>query len=192
MIKNKLYKMNVLNNHKTFKNENIGYVSEFCCPDLFKITNSKTVSKQIKIIEKVAKNLAKEKSNIILFTGNITSNYFLYKFFVTSLSKYTKIYSPNKKYIFVLGSYEIMPFKNLGVHKIVEKYKNFLNENGMFLLYNSIFYELPNRKCKTMEFSQLQYNRNSNITSKLKFSDFVIFGSTGFAGYNGKKNFKCT
>lgn len=122
--------------------------------------------------------------SIILIGGDVASDFSVFKLFV-QLLRQTNYYV---KVIFTLGNHELWEFQGESLDIIVQKYKNLLLENNMYLLQNEILY--INDKDDIINISQQELNNltDKDIKQKLRTARIVLFGGFGFSGYNQEFN----
>lgn len=162
-------------------------------------------------IEKMADSLLSRISlfdlgnKIILIGGDVSCELSIFKDFVKCLKKKIRIkkqefkneegkyypgllgYSATRQVVFVLGNHEFWPFKGKKTSEIIEQYRKILNKAGMFLLDNSlIFFE--EEKAIELSSDQIEKLSATEILDCAKKAKEIIFGGTGFSGYNKKFN----
>ena len=115
-------------------------------------------------------------------------NFFCLKCLLKCLKR-RQINRTGKKYfVFVLGNHELWGFPELSIEQIVEKYRVLLQENGMYLLQNDLFYMNEIDDVGIIFYDELMHLNNKDIMEKLRCTRIAILGGLGFSGYNYKFN----
>lgn len=124
---------------------------------------------------------------VVLIGGDVSSNFNLYKFFITRLRKTIRRNQIKADFVFILGNHELWSFPDKPLVDIVAIYRNLITENGMYLLHNSIIYKSEG---KINEISEEQLNtiKNNELFEKVKQARIIVFGGTAFAGKNDEFN----
>lgn len=113
---------------------------------------------------------------------------FLFEMFVKMLKKAADKSYGKKYFVFVLGNHELWGFPELSIEQIVEKYRVLLQENGMYLLQNDLFYMNEIDDVGIIFYDELMHLNNKDIMEKLRCTRIAILGGLGFSGYNYKFN----
>ena len=185
-----------IDNDIFFKDDiRISYISDLHL--MHKIKNAKCKSKEdvIYIIQKIIDNILPKMSRITLIGGDVSSEFSVFELFVKMLRKSAdKLYGGyeqllgKRNFIFVLGNHEFWDFPGMSIEEIVKKYRTVLQENGMYLLQNDLFYKNEFDDMGVIPYDELIQLENSAISKKLRCTRLVIFGSLGFSGYNEEFN----
>ena len=160
---------------------------------MHKIQNAKCKSKEdiIFTIQKVVGSIVNESlmDDIVLIAGDVSSDFSIFKLFIKLLKKADSMseFGPHT-FLFVLGNHELWDFPDLPFEQVVEKYRMLLQENGMYLLHNDLFYMNEFNDMGIIPFNDLKNLNNSVILDKLKCARLAILGGLGFSGYNEKFN----
>lgn len=211
IIKNEIETKDWLLKEQKYGYEDNGYAKVYYISD---IHLPQKIEKGLFMTDKIEKmadsllariSLLDSGNKIILIGGDVSCELSIFKDFVKCLKKKIRIkkqefkngegkyypgllgYSATIKVVFVLGNHEFWPFKWKKTSEIIEQYRKILNKAGMFLLDNSlIFFEEE----KAIELSSDQIERLSatEILDCAKKAKEIIFGGTGFSGYNKKFN----
>ena len=170
--------------------EKVYYISDIHILHAIKETYCRSKEDVIYIIKKIVNNIAEDinqTNSLLLIGGDISSDFEIFQIFVKQLSfilpKFTTV-------VFTLGNHELWSFQGVSLDKIVEEYRKYLDQYGMYLLQNDILYkdkECVARSSKAIQ--QIKYNdlcemSNSQISELLRSSRYVIVGGLGFSGYN--------
>ena len=126
--------------------------------------------------------------NILLFGGDISSEFKLYCLFVKILRKTLDERKMRAKVIFTLGNHELWEFPHESFDAIVEMYSAFLAENNMFLLQNNILYLDENREIQCINAADILSMTKIEIRNKIIRARIVLFGGLAFSGYNADFN----
>ena len=171
------------------KYNRISYISDLHL--MHKIEKAKCKSKEdmIYILQKNIDNILHEcNTTITLIGGDISSEFFLFEMFVKMLKKAADKSYGKKYFVFVLGNHELWGFPELSIEQIVEKYRVLLQENGMYLLQNDLFYMNEIDDVGIIFYDELMHLNNKDIMEKLRCTRIAILGGLGFSGDNYKFN----
>lgn len=137
------------------------------------------------ILQKIVGTIVQESCGITLIGGDVSSDFSLFELFVKLLahSAYGR-----QTFLFVLGNHEFWEFPDLSVEQITDKYRKLLEEHGMSLLQNDLFYENEVDDHGIIPYAELEQMTNAELTEKLRCSRLVVFGGTGFSGCNTEFN----
>lgn len=161
--------------------ERIYYISDLHLMHLLRNRKCETKNDIIRIARKLANTLAEETDyyDIILINGDISLDFSVFKIFVTALSEY------ERTIVFTLGNHDLWSCPNSTVDQISKKYRTLLTQNNMYLLHNEILYftELGSspKRITEHEISKLS---ETELRNRVRTSRLVLFGGTGFSGYN--------
>ncbi|WP_373153934.1 metallophosphoesterase [Clostridium sp. AUH-JLR23] len=172
--------------------QRVQYISDLHL--MHKLQNACCQSKEdiLYVIKKIANTIALEAGNILLINGDVSSDFTIFKLFVKSLSY---ALDKNTTVVFTLGNHELWDFPKLEIDQIVTKYRNLLNEYGMYLLHNDLLYKEsntpfsnPNTATHLIKYHDLCQMDKKQISVLLRSARYVILGGLGFSGYNTKFN----
>lgn len=172
--------------------ERVYYISDLHI--MHKLKNARCQSKEdiVYVIKKLCDNIADEAGNLLLINGDVSSDYEIFKLFVMSLSK---AINKNTVVAFTLGNHELWSFPKLEIDQIVAKYRNLLNDYGMYLLHNDLFYaetiiSFDRHRTLThlIKYSDICQMNKRNLSNLLRSARYVILGGLGFSGYNKQFN----
>lgn len=173
----------------------ISYISDLHL--MCRIINAGCISKKdaIYIIQKIIDDILRESNKLTLIGGDVSSDFSVFEMFVRRLRKSadslyerSEIFFEKRNFIFVLGNHELWNFPGLSVKQIAEKYRAVLQENGMYLLHNELFYENESNDMGVIPYNELIQLDNSSISAKLRCTRLAILGGLGFSGYNEEFN----
>ena len=74
------------------------------------------------------------------------------------------------------------------MEEIVSKYRAVLEENGMYLLHNDLFYRNEYDDVNIISYDELTQLDNSTILKMMRHTRLAILGGLGFSGYNEEFN----
>ena len=141
-----------------------------------------------KLIDKLLENVSKYGENIILIGGDTASNFSLFKLFVKQLRVTLDEYRSDIQVVFILGNHELWDFAEFSFDEIVEKYKNVLTKNRMYLLQNNLIFKDCREGIKIIDESQLKRISKEQLVEQLKYARLIFFGGLAFAGRNADFN----
>jgi predicted MPP superfamily phosphohydrolase len=131
----------------------------------------------------------KRTFDVLLIGGDTTSNPLLFKMFVDILgSQIKKRHTSSIKVVFVLGNHEFCPFQSKTAEEINGYYRNLIQENGMFLLDDSLLAFDDDGSGKEIPADVLLRLTKDELQALTGKSRVLIFGGTGFAGFNDDFN----
>ena len=166
----------------------IFYVSDLHL--MHRIQNAGCKSKEdiIYLIQKIIDIIIEESEELVLVGGDVSSDFSIFELFVKLLRDSLQKRKKKTKFIFILGNHELWSFPEFTLEQIVKKYRILLDENGMYLLNNEIFYENECDQIGVISYNELTILNNEMISEKLRCSRLVILGGVGFSGYNEEFN----
>ena len=136
-------------------------------------------------LQKIVDTIVQESCGITLIGGDVSSNFSLFDLFVKLLAH--SAYG-SQTFLFVLGNHEFWEFPDLSVEHITDKYRKLLEEHGMYLLQNDLFYKNEFDDMGIIPYAELEQMTNAELTERLRCSRLVVFGGTGFSGCNVEFN----
>lgn len=188
---------NVSNDDSMFwKDDNrISYISDLHLMHRIKNAGCKSVEDIIYVMQKIIDNILMESNTITLIGGDVASEFSIFELFIKMLRKsvdelYEKwgVFWKKRNFIFVLGNHELWNFTGTPMEQIVEKYRMLLQENGMYLLHNDLFYKNESDDMGVIPYSDLINLNELTLLDKLRCARLVILGGLGFSGYNEEFN----
>lgn len=161
---------------------NIAYISDLHI--VHKICNLKTKNEQVFALRKMIEGLFEESNpGILLIGGDIASDYSVFMLFIKMLKQYIDNHCIYSCVVFVLGNHELWPFKGFSINQIVDKYRQVLSENGMYLIHNELLCFEYGRHFIIPE-EELLASSTYELRNKVLRSSVIILGGNGFSGYN--------
>lgn len=165
---------------------NIAYISDIHI--VHKICNLKTRNEQFFALRKIIEGLFEESEpGILLIAGDISSDFDIFVRFIKLLRQYIDNHSTYTRVVFVLGNHELWPFKGLKMEQIVDKYRQVLSEQGMYLIHNEILCFEYGRQFIISEDELLEASA-FDLRNKVLRANIVILGGNGFSGCNKEFN----
>ena len=163
------------------KSQRISYISDLHL--MHRLNNAKCKSENdiIYVIQNIIDNIVSESSDLLLIGGDVASDFYIFKLFVTRMKMSLK------KVVFILGNHELWDFPGKTLGEIIEIYKNLIEENGMYFIHNDLLYEDSGRLNK-ITYEEMIKKDKKQIRNQLRCARLVIFGGIGFSGYNIKFN----
>lgn len=168
--------------------QEVGYISDIHL--MHKIQNAGCRSKEdvFSVVQKIVNMIAKDAKDLLLIGGDVASDFELFQLFVEMLDEALQ----KTTVIFVLGNHELWSFSGFTIDEIVLKYRNFLENYGMYLLHNDLLYYKEciglNENFHLIKYDELSQISNEEISECLRNSRYVILGGLGFSGYNEEFN----
>lgn len=157
---------------------------------MHRIQNAKCRSKEdiIYVIQQIVNTIADETGSLLLINGDVASDFNIFKLFVKILSH---TLHNSIQVVFTLGNHELWSFPNLQIDQIVSEYRKLLDQYGMHLIHNDLFYISDNNSIDShykntfiIKYHELCQMNKTEILNRLKCARFVILGGLGFSGYN--------
>ena len=188
------------------RGEVIYYVSDLHL--LHKIDHAKCISENDKIyvVQKLIDGLLQNaqwysKHDIILIGGDTSSDFNLFRLFVSLLQKSCNQKNYHPIIIFILGNHELWDWGDTALSEIYAKYINLLTENGMHLLQNNLLYlydeddeteanyvRVGKTSVGTISEKELQELSPQTLRERVRRARTILFGGIGFSGYNESFN----
>jgi len=120
----------------------------------------------------------------LLIGGDTTSYLNLFDEFIAMLSDSVSKKINTIKIIFVLGNHETWPFSSGTLDAIYDHYRQALANNGFILLQNELLCFDDLGHASKISADDLQNQSKEEIRERTKQSRILIFGGTGFSGYD--------
>lgn len=172
--------------HRGFYSKELGvcYISDLHLLHRIKNAKPRSYSDVLYIIDRIAATIADETGSMLLIDGDVSSFYSYFKIFVSRLKiALERRCKSSTKVIFTLGNHELWDFPGYSLDKIVNKYKNCLSENGMFLLQNNILYS-EGFGWYTISAREISETSAQEIRQRLRKASIILFGGIAFSGCN--------
>lgn len=162
----------------------ISYISDLHLLHRIQNSNCKTENDVFLLLDRIAEKITSNSDRIILIAGDTSSDFVIFELFLEALKKHNSYHT----IVFVLGNHELWPFEGKSLEEISSIYKETINKYGMYLLDNSILYEIPLEYYRS-EFRELSSSDFKTLSKKELRSLFsstrtIIFGGSAFSGYN--------
>ena len=175
------------------------YITDIHLMHRIKNAEGKTEEDILYIISKTVQSITdsiKEYRAILLIGGDTCCNFSLFGMFCKMLGK--RIKEKGHTVIFILGNHEYWNNSNIetwrqnDIHSIVNRYRQVIEENGMYLLHNDIMYKddvkgwttITENEMLTLMDTANVHEVKSAINDALRGSRITILGGTGFSGNN--------
>lgn len=168
--------------------DRIAYISDIHLLHRYNLSNSVTLEDQEFINRSISSTIINDtpKTRIKLLGGDISSDYEIYKTFISSLSKCDKQEHSfsHSNIFFTLGNHELWPFAGEKLDHIEDTYRELLSEHDMYLVHNDLYYYEGYCSPSRISFQELQLMEAEELRNKLRSASLIIFGGTGFSGLN--------
>lgn len=179
--------------------QSINYISDIHLIHKIRNTKCKTKEDIIVLINKIAADIKAGlaydwqkniNADMLLIGGDVSSDFELFKLFVEALNRVFSIGRRNRNIniIFILGNHEFWSFPESTVEEIVGKYRSVIENNGMKLLQNDLFYKNEDDECGVISYDELNILDEEELSNILKCTRVAILGGVGFSGYNKEFN----
>ena len=166
----------------------ISYISDLHLIHKIKKAGCKSKEDVVFTIKKIIDDILAESTKLTLVGGDVSSEFSIFELFVKMLRKSVKSLGIRRDFIFILGNHELWNFPGFSLKEIVDKYRIVLNENGMYLLHNDLFYRNESDDMGIIPYGELIQSDNQAILEKLRCARLVILGGIGFSGCNEEFN----
>ena len=166
----------------------ITYISDLHLMHRIKNAGCKSKLDVVYTIKNIVDGILDENAQLTLIGGDVSSDFSIFVLFVEMLRYYSKEVYWKRDFIFVLGNHELWGFPELSLDEIVDKYRTVLEENGMYLLHNDLFYRNEENEIGIIPYAELIQLDNQVILDKLKCTRLLVLGGMGFSGYNKEFN----
>lgn len=168
----------------------VSYISDLHLMQRIKNAGCKSMEDVIFILQKIIDNIVNERTQLILFGGDVSSDFSIFELFVKMLRQSVNshyLYG-RSDFIFVLGNHELWDFPEIPFEETIDKYRTVLKKNGMYLLQNDLFYMNEYDNIGIIPYDELIQSDNHAILEKLRCTRLVILGGIGFSGQNEEFN----
>ena len=159
----------------------IYYISDLHLYHFLKNKKAKSKPDIIRLIRELVSTIIHEscKDSIILINGDTSLDFTIFQLFVMELGRYSRTV------VFTIGNHDIWSCPNDTFDQLSEKYRDFLQTYGMFLLQNDVlFFNDFEQQPERISENELNVLTVEELRSRVKLARLILFGGTGFAGYN--------
>lgn len=125
---------------------------------------------------------------VILIGGDTSSDFELFRLFISLLKKSLGGVREKTKVIFLLGNHELWGFPDCSFEETVKKYEKVIHEQGMYLLQNELLYRGDDLVLRKITAEELMTLTKAEIRERTKTARLLIFGGLAFSGYNEEFN----
>lgn len=166
----------------------ISYISDIHIMHRLKQMNATRKEDVVLEIKSIVESIVSQMTDILLIGGDISSDYNIFRLFIEQLKRAVKKSDKDTVIFFVLGNHEFWSFENTDINKIIKKYCSLINNTRMVLLYNAIIYRDHEKRYHILTEKDLLIISNEEIRNRTRTADIIIYGGTGFSGYNRERN----
>ena len=161
--------------------ERIYYISDIHLYHLLKNKRIKSKSDVIKIIRDLVSSIVQESDtdSIILINGDTSLKFSVFQLFTSELARY------HRTVIFTIGNHDMWSCPDDTIDQLSERYRAVLKSKDMYLLQNDVlfFYEFDQPPEHISE-QEIIDSTEEKLRDRIKLARLILFGGTGFAGYN--------
>lgn len=165
--------------------DSIAYLSDLHLLHRFAANHCKTNEDCQYVLRKICRTIKNDSSEVCLIGGDISSDFSVFRSFVSNLATY---HNPdrfiNTQLFFTIGNHELWAFPNNALSETVSKYRSVLQENGMYLVQNNLYYYSCEGGWKEVPTNELESISEKELRNKTRGAFLIIFGGMGFAGNN--------
>lgn len=157
---------------------------------MHRLKNAKCKSKNdvLYVMQNIVNNIANEAGSLLLIGGDVALEFSIFKLFIGMLKQKLENRQIRTEVVFILGNHELWSFSGKSIEEISDIYRKHIEENGMHFIQNDLLYEDYNNKLCRIEYSVLSSLDVKQLRNQLRSTRLVIFGGTGFSGYNEEFN----
>ena len=171
------------------KCQRVDYISDIHLMHRIKNAGCRSKEDVEYVVQKIVDAIASKAGRLLLIGGDVASDFEVFQLFVKLLHRslshqYTSV-------VFTLGNHELWSFPNYTIDEIVIKYRNLIEEYGMYLLHNDILYKNDQVHfygsdigMHLIKYYDLCRMNEEQISDRLRNARYVILGGLGFSGYN--------
>lgn len=174
------------------KCQRVHYISDIHLMHRIQNAGCRTKEDIMYVIQKIVDTIANEAGSLLLIGGDVASDFEVFQLFVKMLSNTLR---RSTVVVFILGNHELWSFSDFKIDEIVSKYRNLLDEHGMYLLHNDILYKEdtglladPNTGVYLIKYDELSRMSDQQVSKQLRSARYVILGGMGFSRYNKEFN----
>lgn len=179
-----------------FNGELVYYITDLHLMHRIQNAGCKSEDDMIYVIQNIINSFVKyigmgiQSENLLLIGGDTASEFYVFKLFVEKLKQSLDSCWKTKKtrVVFILGNHELWDVPELSLDQTVEKYRELINENGMYLLQNELLYKNESNDICVISYKDLCGLNEETLENQLRCSRIVILGGIAFSGYNKKFN----
>lgn len=124
----------------------------------------------------------------LLIGGDVASDYTIFSLFIRHLAERRRFYRDQTNIVFVLGNHELWPFAGERLENIIQRYRDLIESNGMYLLHNEILYQDSVQTLHRIPYKEIMESDTRTLRERLLRSRMVLLGGIGFSGYNTSFN----
>lgn len=168
--------------------EQVYYVSDIHLLHKLEHFKPKSRADVVYVIKSIVHNIVKESGNTILIGGDVSSDFSIFELFIKTLRSELDSKRRNSLVIFVLGNHELWEFPQNSFDEIITKYRDLINEYGMYLLQNNILYKDSKKNVHIITTEELLSFTDKELREKIRTSRMTFFGGLAFSGYNEEFN----
>lgn len=179
-----------------FNGELVYYITDLHLMHRIQNAGCKSEDDMIYVIQNIINSFVRvismsiRSENLLLIGGDTASEFYVFKLFVEKLKQSLDSCWKTRRtcVVFILGNHELWDFSEFSLNQTVEKYKNLINDNGMYLLQNELLYKNESNDIGVISYKDLCDLSEKTLEDQLRCSRIVILGGIGFSGYNKKFN----
>lgn len=140
------------------------------------------------IIQSIVDDIVRESGSIILIGGDVSSDFSIFEVFIKFLRNEFVRRRYHPLVIFVLGNHELWEFPQNSFDEIVAKYRELINECGMYLLQNNVICRDSKGIVHEITAEEILSLDDKDLREKIRTSRITLFGGLGFSGHNERFN----
>lgn len=162
----------------------VAYVTDLHLLHRFTAYHCETNEDRHYVLRTIARMIKNDCSRICLIGGDISSDFPVFQSFISYLFKYQ---NPDcfikTDFFFTIGNHELWSFPDTPLVETITTYRSILQDHGMYLVQNNLFYYSPNSWLEITA-DELEKISENELRAKTRSAYLIIFGGMGFAGNN--------
>ena len=164
--------------------ERVYYVSDIHLLHKLKDCEPKSKADVVYAIKSIVDNIVRESGRTILIGGDVSSDFSVFELFIKTLRSELDSSRHHTLVVFVLGNHELWEFPQNSFDEIVKKYKDLIEECGMYLLQNNILYQDSQRGVHQITAEEILSLDDKVLRERIRTSSITFFGGLAFSGNN--------
>lgn len=168
--------------------ERISYVTDIHVIHKLEKFEAKSENDVIFVVQSIVSNLVRETDKIMLIGGDVSADFDIFVLFVSMLRAELDKRHSKPEIFFVLGNHELWSFQGIPFERIVDKYRELLNQYGMHLLQNEIIYRDSEGNYLAITREDILNWNVETLREKTRKARVMLFGGLAFSGCNESFN----
>lgn len=168
--------------------ERIYYISDIHLVHQILNFNPKTKIDIKFLLNSIVRTLINESEYVLLIDGDTSCDFDIFVEFIKILRNELKKAEKHIVIVFTLGNHDLWSFTGNSYEQIVQKYKEILSQNDMYLIEGDILYQNYDKSWNIIPKNDIETLSSADIREKVRESRLILFGGQGFSGCNKEFN----